>query len=88
MLAHPFLIESICHTWQLDLTMKRFVRRTEQCPIGNAVAIAIGRHGRRFHINGNSTGLVQALGDLLKAQFPVTVAGGHHRAGAQMLLEL
>ena len=59
MLADPLPVKRICHTRQLYLAMKRLVGDTEQRAVGNPKTIAVGRDGRRFHVDGNGTGLIE-----------------------------
>jgi len=66
MLTHPLLIEGIGHTGQFDFAVQWFVGGAEQGPVGHAVAIAVGGDRRRFHVDGDSAGLVEAPGNLFE----------------------
>ena len=87
MLIDGLIVKEIGLSRQLKLTMQGLVRDTQQCPVRHAETVALRRDGGAFHINGHRPRLVKAIGRLRIAQFPIAVVRGHHRAGAQPLLE-
>ncbi len=82
----PF-VEAVGLARQLDLAVQRLVGHAQERAVGHAEAIALGGDGGRFHVDSHRARLREAQGRGGVAQLPVAVVGGHHRAGAQALLE-
>ncbi len=87
-LADAFPVHNVGHGAHFDFAVGRFIRDAQQRAVGHAKAEPVRRYRRRFHVDGNGAGLVEAAEQLIVAQFPIPVVGAGHGARAHARLEI